>query len=107
MWLFTSSGFVSIVQDRDNEVNLLVRARAKSHLQALFPRAVVTETQSADYRYRTTLNHKIVEQVVAEQVNAISYPNFKDSVVDPDYHGACLRVWSAMHQLQVQQSVRW
>jgi len=100
MWLFTNRGFVSIVQDRDNNDNLLVRARVKSHLQALFPRAEVTETQNADYRYRTTLNHKIVEQVVAKQVASISYDNFKNSVSQPAYHSACQKVWGVMYGLQ-------
>jgi hypothetical protein len=107
MWLFTSESFVSIVADRDNPENLLVRARVGDHLKALFPTAVVVETPNADYRYRATLDHKIVERVVAKQVASIGYDNFKDTVVDPDYHAACLRVWSAMHQLQVQQSAPW
>jgi hypothetical protein len=42
---------------------------------------------------------------VSEQVYAIDYCNFKNTVSDPAYHEACLRVWSAMHQLQRQQSV--
>lgn len=107
MWLFTSGAFVSVVADRANPQNLLVRARVKSHLQALFPQATVTETPHADYRYRATVNRKIVKQVVADQISAIDYENFKDSVVDPDYHSACLRVWASMHQLQLQQSVPW
>lgn len=101
MWLFTSKGFVSIVQDHNHKDNLLVRARVKSHLQALFPQSKVTETLDSDYRFRCSLHRKLVEQVVADQVNAIDYWNFKDSVIDPDYHGACLRVWSSMHQLQL------
>jgi hypothetical protein len=107
MWLFTSKGFVSVVQDRDNNDNLLVRARVKSHLQALFPQGTVIETQDADYLFRCSLQRKLVEQVMADQVNAIDYGNFKDTVVDPDYHSACLRCWSSLHQLQLQKSVLW
>ncbi len=107
MWLFTSLGFVSIVQNRDRKQNLLVRARDKLHLQALFPDAVVDETPDADYRFRTTVSKKVVRKFVADQVSAIDYPNFKDTVVDPDYHAACLRVWSAMHDLQVQRQNPW
>ena len=107
MWLFTSKGFVSIVASRDCQDDLIVRARVRNHLQALFPRAVVTVTLQSDYRFRCTVNRKLVEKVVAVQVSAIDYGNFKDTVVNPDYHAACLRVWSSMHQLQLQQSVPW
>ena len=77
------------------------------HLQALFPQASITVTQEADYLFRCKLHRKVVEQMMVDQVNAIDYPNFKDSVVGPDYHGSCLRVWSSMHQLQLQQPVPW
>ena len=102
MWLFTSSGFVSIVQDRDNKDNLMVRARVRDHLKALFPAAAIIETVDADYRYRATVVRNVVQQAMADQVNAIDYPNFKDTVTDAPYHSACLQVWSSMHQLQMQ-----
>jgi hypothetical protein len=44
MWLFTSKGFVSVVQHLDDKDSLMVRARVKSHLQALFPREKVIDT---------------------------------------------------------------
>jgi hypothetical protein len=100
MWLFTSKGFVSVVASRDSQDDLIVRARVRGHLEALFPDATQVETTNSDYRHRATLSNKIVEQVVADQISAINYPNFKDTVVDPDYHAACLRVWSVMHYLQ-------
>jgi len=100
MWLFTSRGFVSVVQDRDNNDNLLVRARVRDHLQALLPQAIVTETLDSDYRYRVNVKKKIVAKLFADQVDAICYPNFKDSIVDPDYHSACLKVWGVMNGLQ-------
>jgi hypothetical protein len=102
MWLFTSQGFVSIVADRDSQDHLLVRGRVRDHLKALFPTTAITETPDADYLFRATLSHKVVAQVVADQVNAIDYCNFKDSVTDAPYHSSCLRVWSSMHQLQLQ-----
>ena len=107
MWVFTSAGFVSIVASRDCQDDLIVRARVRNHLQALFPLAVITETVDADYRFRTIVNRRVVRKFVTDQVSAIDYPNFKNTVVDPDYHAACLRVWSSMHQLQLQQSIQW
>lgn len=107
MWLFTSKGFVSVVASRDSQDDLIVRARVRGHLQALLPKAKVTETPEADYRFRTIANKKVVQRVMADQISAINYGNFKDTVDDSDYHAACLRVWSAMHQLQLQQSTPW
>lgn len=100
MWLFTSSGFVSIVQDRDNKENLLVRARVRSHLQALFPQSKVAETLDSDYRFRCTVTRKSVEKVIAKLVASIDYDNFKNSISQPAYHSACQKVWGVMHGLQ-------
>jgi hypothetical protein len=66
MWLFTSFGFVSIVQDRDNPHNLLVRARVADHLQSLFPKSQVLATPYADYRYRAIVNKKVVRKFLAD-----------------------------------------
>ena len=102
MWLFTSKGFISVVQHLDDKDCLLVRARVREHLQALFPQQEVSETPDTDYRYRSIVNKKLVAGVVAEAVCAIDYGNFKDSVTDPLYHSSCLRVWTSMRQLQMQ-----
>ena len=107
MWLFTSNGFVSVVASRDSQDDLLVRARVRDHLQALFPQASVIETLDADYRFRTIVNKKVVRKFVTDQVNAINYPNFKDTVTDTKYHAACLRVWSSMYDLQDQRQTLW
>jgi hypothetical protein len=100
MWLFTSRGFISIVQHVDDADCLLVRARVRDHLKALFPAAAIVETVDSDYRYRSNVPRKVVQQVLADQVNAINYPNFKNSVSDPAYRSACNRVWGVMRVLQ-------
>jgi len=100
MWLFTSGGFVSIVASRDCQDDLIVRARLKNHLLALFPKARVVETLEADYRFRSTLSRKAVEMIAAKQVASITYDNFKRSIGDRGYHDACLDVWDAMRGLQ-------
>ncbi len=100
MWLFTSGGFVSIVASRDCQDDLIVRARVRNHLQALFPQAVITETVDADYRFRTIVNRKVVRKFVTDQVSVIRYGNFKNSISDPRYRSASNRVWGVMHELQ-------
>jgi hypothetical protein len=100
MWIFTNQGFISAVADFNNAGNLLVRARAKKHLTALFPKAKVTKTPDADYLYRASIPQAEVAQVVADQVQAIEYTNFKKSIPDDEYHAACSGVWHVLWRYQ-------
>jgi hypothetical protein len=100
MWIFTSDGFVSIVADRDSDDKLLVRGRSPDHIRSLFPKAKVFTLDLADYRYRALLSRKTVAQVLAKKAAGIRYDNFKSTVTDPAYHGACMQVWSTVNRLQ-------
>ncbi len=100
MWIFTNQGFISAVADFNNQGNLLVRARAKKHLTALFPKAEVTKTPDADYLYRASIPQAEVAKVIADQVQAIDYTNFKNSIPDDEYHAACSGVWHVMYRYQ-------
>jgi len=100
MWIFTNSGFISVVADRNSTGNLLVRARVRGHIQAMFPCADVFTDEHADYYYRALLPRKTVADAMAQSVESIQYPNFKDSVSNPTLHDAYLKVWEAMRRLQ-------
>lgn len=109
MWLFSESGFVSIVQDRLHLGQLLVRARVRQDLEHFLVtvqesagvQCTVKETQDADYRYRASVEQSAVAKAVAKMVEDIDYPNFKAAVHgDMKRDAAYLRVWSAMHDLQ-------
>lgn len=100
MWIFSSGAFVSVVADRDNTKNLLVRARVDGHIEHLFPKVKVFQIEGSDYLYRSLVSRKAVAEMVAKQVGSIEYDNFKNSVPDPAYHAACLLVWSDMNRLQ-------
>jgi hypothetical protein len=101
MWIMTNKGFISIVADRNDKNNLMVRARIKEHLPAIFGEAVeVTETPDGDYRFRTTLPRYIVSAVVAQLVTDTNYTNFKNSVPNGPYHDALMETWNTMYRLQ-------
>jgi hypothetical protein len=100
MWIFTNQGFISAVADFNNAGNLLVRARAKSHLSALFPKAKVIKTPDADYLYRASIPKEEVATVIAQQIQGIEYTNFKKSIPDEEYHAACSGVWQVMWRHQ-------
>jgi len=100
MWIFTNQGFISAVAHRDKPDYLLVRARRREHLEAIFPGYEISQTEQADYRYRILVSREHFAQAVAEEARAIDYPNFKNSIADHEYHDACSGVWSVMHRLQ-------
>jgi len=100
MWIFTNSGFLSVVAHRDNKEVLLVRARRAGEIESIFPKAETFKMESADYHYRAEIKRDEVAQVMAEQIQNIEYDNFKSSVNDNKRHDAYMGVWSVMYAYQ-------
>lgn len=100
MWIFTNRGFLSIVEDRQQNGCLLVRAREREHLAALFPGREIAETPGRDYRFRTSVPRSEVSETLRREVESIHYPNFKDSLGDARYQQACHEVWKVMFNYQ-------
>jgi hypothetical protein len=100
MWLFTTSGFLSIVDKGGDGSTLLVRARRKGEIEAVFPEALVEMTPNNDYRYRARLDRERVVQAMAEMIRTLTYPNFKATVRDRARHDAYMEVWEVMHEYQ-------
>ena len=100
MWVFTKTGFISIVQHREQVDLMIVRARCAAHLQSLFSGTEVLETRNADYRFRAFVHRDVVKSVLTAAIDALDYSNFKDSIADAQYHDAASRVWEVMHIIQ-------
>ncbi len=114
MWTFTRYGFYSTVQARDATGKyelpgvLSVRARLRSHLEALTerfpeflpPAGAIIETWRADYRYRLLVDRYDWADVVSELAREIDYTNFKNECPDPDYHKWLNSVWGAGFRAQ-------
>lgn len=101
MWIFLPNSFLSIVNKGDpSGATLLVRARKAGDIEAVFPGAAVIEGGGTDYRYRARINREQVAQAMADQVRAVTYPNFKGDVKDRDRHDAYMDVWGAMMRFQ-------
>lgn len=100
MWLFTTSGFLSIVDKGGDGSTLLVRARRAGEIEASFPDAQVEETPWNDYRYRARINRERVALAMAEIIRNLGYKNFKATIQDTDFHDACMDVWDAMYRYQ-------
>jgi hypothetical protein len=113
MWLFTTTGFFSVVEkpidDRPNTTPMLaVRSRVPGDLEALrekyMPELTATiATPRADYKFRAAISHTDFARGLARLAEDIHYDNFKSAVGKTQgyqrehvYHG----VWNAAMQLE-------
>jgi hypothetical protein len=105
MWIFLSDSFLSVVaHKRDQPDMLLVRARVSGDIERVFPDADVSETPTADYRFRAVLPRGEVAGALAGTVLTIDYDNFKNSVTEHDRHDAYFGCWRSMHDFQTDRA---
>jgi hypothetical protein len=103
MWLFTSSGFISIVEkDADH---LAVRARDSLSLSSLAQSygVEIRSTPAADYPYRIFITKDQFKNWLSNQPGQIEYKNFKSQVSitrGKNFANALLKVWAAMHAIE-------
>lgn len=102
MWVFLTDAMFSIVENRNDPTELMVRARLPGDLERHFPEAEVLELEQADYRFRVFVPRQLVEEKILEQVKAIDYPDFKSQIAPDDTvrRMAYQRVWSVMNNAQ-------
>ena len=102
MWIVLNKSFLSIVKNRNNDSELLVRARVKGDIEKVFENADVFEDMNADYRYRSYITREVVSRVIYNELLKIDYDNFKSSVPknEPQRAHAYMNVWSALSKLQ-------
>jgi hypothetical protein len=100
MWVFLNNAMLSIVAERSNPGVLLVRARSAGDIEQVFPDAEVSETPTADYRFRAEVPTETVAEALATQVRGIDYPNFKSTIRETGRLHAYHDVWSVMARYQ-------
>lgn len=109
MWVFTKTGFVSIVKHKFIPGSLMIRARVREDLEQFIAvldevsgsKHSIKETPDGDYRFRTTATKNAVAQALARQITDLDYTNFKNAVHgDRDRDSAYMGCWSAMYRLQ-------
>lgn len=111
MWLFTKIGFYSVVQHRENDQVVIIRARDRADLVALqglmhemFRRErppKVASTPAADYPYRMNVGKARFAEVARRFAEDVDYENFKDRVKRAQGNARAalyLRVWAAMRE---------
>ena len=97
MWIGLNNGWLSIVEDYNDEERLLVSARKLEHITNTFPDCDYFKDSDADYPYRAFISRDVVAKVIADSVAMIDYPNFKNSVKDGTLHNAYTEVWRTMY----------
>ena len=110
MWIFTTSGFFSVVQKPGTDF-LTVRARAMGDLDRLREQYLPTLTETVagagtDYPYRATISHGDLAGGMAQILSDLTYSNFKNAVADVQgYERARTygRVWSDLLDLEHQE----
>lgn len=114
MWVFTQSGFYSVVayvppdegRHDQQEDFLLVRARVREDLERLrqwIPDVRIQEHEGADYRFRAVVAREEWKRILAGEVDSVNYTNFKNRVAERqghERHDAYKQVWSALRRLQ-------
>lgn len=107
MWLFTTTGFISIVEHDANQ--LVVRARDSLSLSPLAQSydLDIRSTPTADYPYRLLLSKDQFKIYLHNQAGLINYKNFKSEVAitrSEAFANILLKVWSVMHGVEDKQA---
>tara|TARA_B100001094_G_scaffold201103_1_gene195107 strand:+ start:3933 stop:4262 length:330 start_codon:yes stop_codon:yes gene_type:complete len=107
MWIVMNDSYISAVQDRNNKMNLVVRARVREDLENAFPslKQDIIESTDSDYRFRLFMSKQFLCGVMNTKIMNIDYDNFKNSVKQNWRHDAYLAIWSIMYK--VQQNLYW
>ena len=122
MWLFTKHGFYSAVCARRGDGShgqpvdpdrIMVRARVRSHLEALKERfsgqladCEIKEFTGTDYAFRIFVDKPVWSQVLVGLNEEMDYGNFKSEVAryqgsdGEAYEDSLHEVWSVMNRLQ-------
>ena len=122
MWLFTKHGFYSAVCARKGDGShgqpidpnrIMVRARVRSHVEALKERfgdllgdSEIKEFSGTDYAFRIFVDKSVWSQVLVGLNEEMDYDNFKSKVARHQgskgaaYEHSLHEVWSVMNRLQ-------
>lgn len=119
MWLFTKTGFVSIVEKAgDHEAQTVtVRSRDLESLEVMrediyklydyeLGEAEITENSGTDYAYRMVITKEELKRYMVAIVDGIDYDNFKSEIVPnrknsggeeagKKWYDTLMKIWSA------------
>ena len=103
MWLFTNSGFYSVVQ-KPGEDCLTVRARVREDMDRLRANGLpalgeTVDKAGTDYPFRAQVSHEAFGEALKQIALNLDYSNFKNAVnrdLGARRADVCHNVWSEM-----------
>lgn len=109
MWLFSETGFVSVVKDIEEKGGLVARARDERSLEGLSGAAgaPIVNTPGRDYPLRVFLERETFSDWVANQIEALDYTNYKSRMWQKrgvQFAEPLHEVWAAMHGISSPES---
>lgn len=120
MWIFSTKGFFSVVQQENDPDQVLIRARLKKDIQGLKRLFDALELKTSrtivnrnfDYKYRFSADRMDWILVMNRLMLDLDYRNFKDAVYKTDSrecrderHEAYFQVWEATRKLQLLETI--
>lgn len=106
MWLATTQGFYSVVEDKRDMHMLVVRARTKGDIKALvdkqLPGLTIHEGVGTDYPYRVFVPRERWLSALNHLSEEIDYTNFKDAVKAKQGQKRAdlyMGIWSLLYEL--------
>lgn len=107
MWVFTRMGFFSVVENRNNNEEVMVRARCIDDITRLALRLgtdPIINTPHADYPYRLICTKTAWANLMYETAEDIDYDNFKNTITKDPLRSYCYsEVWFAAQMLDDRQ----
>ena len=93
-----NNSFLSIVEDRETDAELLIRARRRSDIEVVAELlhdgdARIEHTPKNDYQFRIRASREEFQRLMSLMIDHIDYNNFKDSVDDETLKSMYVRVW--------------
>ena len=101
MWLFTTHGFLSVVQHNSMPEHFQIKSRTAHALRELWPDYEIEIIDWADYRFRITIEKSVALPVLLEVMGSVDYTSFKGACgQDSRYHLTLSKVWNIMYSYQ-------
>jgi hypothetical protein len=105
MWLFSETGFVSVVRDPKDKNKMVVRARDKESLKPLVEEygVKIVNLKNRDYPHRVFLTRKQFVDWLVELGDDLNYTNYKNQVHvtrGDEFARPLHKVWGTMLELE-------
>ena len=101
MWIFTTKGFISVVQHNSKPEYFQVKSRVPGPLELLWPDHEIKVIDWADYRYRINILKEDAIGKIIQVIGAVDYSNFKNECVGmTEYHHSLGSIWRTMYAFQ-------